>query len=56
MPVLALIFDIVLLVCVLWANISALIWVIVVYLVAIVYYFAYGKKNIRPIEEEFNIE
>ena len=56
MPVLALIFDIVLLVCVLWANISALIWVIVVYVVAIIYYAVYGKKNIRPIEEEFNIE
>jgi ethanolamine permease len=55
MPVLALIFVIVLFVCVLWANISALIWVILVYVVAIVYYLAYGKKNIRPIEEEFNM-
>ena len=56
MPVLALIFVIVLFACVLWANISVLIWVIVVYAVAVIYYFAYGKKNIRPIEEEFNME
>ena len=56
MPVLALIFAIVLLVCVLWANISVLIWVIVVYAVAVIYYLAYGKKNIRPIEEEFNLD
>ena len=56
MPVLALIFVIVLFVCVLWANISVLIWVIVVYAVAVIYYFAYGKKNIRPIEEEFNMD
>lgn len=56
MPVLALIFVIVLFACVLWANISVLIWVIVVYAVAVVYYLAYGKKNIRPIEEEFNME
>ncbi len=56
MPVLALIFVIVLFVCVLWANISVLIWVIVVYAVAVIYYFAYGKKNIRPIEEEFNLD
>lgn len=56
MPVLALIFVIVLFVCVLWANISVLIWVIVVYAVAVVYYLVYGKNNIRPIEEEFNIE
>lgn len=56
MPVLALIFVIVLFACVLWANISVLIWVIVVYAVAVIYYLAYGKKNIRPIEEEFNLD
>lgn len=56
MPVLALIFVIVLFACVLWANISVLIWVIVVYAVAVIYYLVYGKKNIRPIEEEFNMD
>lgn len=56
MLVLALIFVIVLFICVLYYNINVLIWVLAVYAVAVIYYAAYGKKNIRPIEEEFNLK
>lgn len=56
LPVLALIFVIILIVCVLYYNISVLVWVLLVYAVAVVYYMAYGKKHIRPIEEEFNLD
>ncbi len=56
LPVIALIFVIVLIVCVLYYNIAVLKWVLAVYAVAIIYYAVYGRKNIRPIEEEFNID
>lgn len=55
-PVIAIISVIVLFVCVLVANISILKWVLLVYAVAIIYYFAYARKHIRPIEEEFNLD
>ena len=34
-------------------NIPALKWVALIYVLAIVYYFIWGRKNIRPYKEEF---
>lgn len=55
-PVIALIAVLVLFVCVLFYNIAVLKWVLLVYAIAIVYYMLYGKKYLRPIEEEFNLD
>ncbi|HVI42261.1 MAG TPA: ethanolamine permease [Anaerovoracaceae bacterium] len=55
-PVVALITVILLFVCVLFYNIAVLKWVLAVYAVAVVYYLVYGKKYLRPIEEEFNLD
>lgn len=55
-PVVALITVILLFVCVLVYNIAVLKWVLAVYAVAIVYYLLYGKKYLRPIDEEFNLD
>ncbi|MDF2656634.1 MAG: ethanolamine permease, partial [Bacillota bacterium] len=55
-PVVALITVIILFVCVLVYNIAVLKWVLAVYAVAIVYYMIYGKKYLRPIDEEFNLD
>jgi len=37
------------------ASYDAVKWVIAVYVVAIVYYYIWGNKNIRPFEEEFKV-
>lgn len=55
-PIIALITVLLLLVCVLVYNIAVLKWVVAVYAVAIVYYIVYGRKHIRPLEEEFNLD
>ncbi|MGL4484960.1 MAG: ethanolamine permease [Anaerovoracaceae bacterium] len=55
-PVICIIFVALLFVCVLVFNITILVWVLLVYAVAVIYYFVYGKKNIRPFEEEFNLD
>lgn len=55
-PVIALITVLILLSCVLVYNISVLKWVLLVYAVAIIYYLVYGRKHIRPIEEEFDLD
>ncbi|MDD3169719.1 MAG: ethanolamine permease [Eubacteriales bacterium] len=55
-PVIALITVIILFVCVLVYNIAVLKWVLAVYAVAIIYYLLYGKKYLRPIDEEFNLD
>lgn len=55
-PTIALITVLILFVCVLSYNIAILKWVLAVYAVAVVYYMVYGKRNIRPLEEEFNID
>jgi ethanolamine permease len=39
----------------LYTSSDALTWVLVVYALAIVYYFIWGNKNIRPFEEEFGV-
>ncbi len=55
-PVVSLIFVLLLFCCVLIYNLNILMWVLVVYAIASVYYFAYGRKNIRPYDEEFNLD
>jgi ethanolamine permease len=41
--------------CVIAYNTSALVWVGITYGAAIVYYFVFGNKNIRPFNEEFGV-
>ena len=55
-PIIALVTVLILLTCVLIYNISVLKWVLLVYAVAIIYYLTYGRKHIRPIEEEFTLD
>ncbi len=40
---------------VLYASQEIIKWVVAVYGIAIVYYFIWGNKNIRPFEEEFSV-
>ena len=55
-PVIALITVLILFACVLVYNIAVLKWVLAVYAVAIVYYFLFGRKTLRPLDEEFNLD
>ena len=41
--------------CVIAYNTSTLIWVVLVYAVALAYYFIWGNKRIRPFNEEFGV-
>lgn len=38
-----------------YTSSEALTWVLGVYAVAVIYYFIWGNKNIRPFEEEFDV-
>ena len=55
-PIIALVAVITLFLCVLVYNISVTIWVVLVYAVAAIYFFSYGRKNLRPYEEEFELD
>ena len=54
-PALSLIIAVFCLYSLLVASVDSLIWVAVAYVAAIVYYFLWGNKNIRPFEEEFGV-
>ena len=41
--------------CVIAYNTTALKWVVLTYAIALVYYFIWGNKNIRPFKEEFGV-
>ena len=41
--------------CVIFYNVPALKWVALTYIVALVYYFIWGNKRIRPFNEEFGV-
>ena len=41
--------------CVIFYNTAALKWVVLTYAVALVYYFLWGNKKIRPFDEEFGV-
>ena len=38
-----------------YGGASALKWVAIIYAVALVYYFIWGNKNVRPFDEEFGV-
>ena len=42
--------------CVVAFNLAIIKWVLLVYAVAIVYYFLFGRKRLRPYEEEFDLD
>ncbi|KGK87450.1 ethanolamin permease [Desulfosporosinus sp. HMP52] len=54
-PVISFITGIFLTVSVIISSVPALKWTAIVYAIAIVYYFIWGNKNIRPFEEEFGV-
>ncbi len=54
-PAISLILAFFCLYCVIAYNMSTLIWVFVVYAVALAYYFIWGNKRIRPFDEEFGV-
>jgi len=54
-PVISFIIAVFCLISLLFASSEALKWVALVYGVALVYYFIWGNKNIRPFEEEFDV-
>lgn len=41
--------------CVIFYNTAALKWVVLTYAVALIYYFIWGNKRIRPFNEEFGV-
>jgi ethanolamine permease len=55
-PIISLVSVLFIFVAVVISNLDIIKWVLIVYAVAIVYYFALGRKNIRPYEEEFDID
>ena len=54
-PAISFIIALFCLVSLLYASSEALKWVALVYGLAVVYYFIWGNKNIRPFEEEFGV-
>ena len=38
-----------------YGGASALKWVAIIYAVALVYYFIWGNKKVRPFDEEFGV-
>lgn len=54
-PAISLVLAFFCLYCVIAYNASTLIWVLVVYSVALIYYFVWGNKRIRPFDEEFGV-
>lgn len=54
-PVISFLTGIFLTISVIISSVPALKWTALVYAIAIVYYFIWGNKNIRPFEEEFGV-
>jgi ethanolamine permease len=54
-PAISLVIAVFCVISLLVASVDSLIWVAVAYAVAIIYYFIWGNKNIRPFEEEFGV-
>lgn len=55
-PIISLISVLFIFFCVVYFNLAIIKWVLLVYAIAIVYYFVYGKRKIRPYDEEFDID
>ena len=54
-PAISLLLAVFCLYCVIFYNTPALKWVVLTYTVALVYYFVWGNKRIRPFDEEFGV-
>ena len=54
-PAVSLLLAVFCLYCVIFYNTPALKWVVLTYAVALVYYFIWGNKKIRPFDEEFGV-
>ena len=54
-PAVSMILALFCLYCVVFYNTAALKWVAITFAVALVYYFIWGNKRIRPFEEEFGV-
>ncbi len=54
-PAISLLLALFCLYCVIFYNTAALKWVVLTYVVALVYYFLWGNKKIRPFDEEFGV-
>lgn len=52
-PIISLAFALILISSVFYFNIPVLKYVLLTYALAIIYYFVYGRKNLRPYDEEF---
>ncbi|HYE68504.1 MAG TPA: ethanolamine permease [Anaerovoracaceae bacterium] len=55
-PIISLISVLFITFCVVAFNLAIIKWVLVVYAVAILYYFLFGRKRLRPYEEEFDLD
>jgi len=54
-PAISMVLALFCLYCVVFYNTAALKWVAITFAVALVYYFIWGNKRIRPFEEEFGV-
>ena len=55
LPAISLLLALFCLYCVIFYNTAALKWGVLTYAVALVYYFLWGNKKIRPFDEEFGV-
>ncbi|MBK5260947.1 MAG: ethanolamine permease [Peptostreptococcaceae bacterium] len=55
-PIISMISLIFIVFCVVAFNLAIIKWVLLVYAIAIVYYFLFGRKRLRPYEEEFDLD
>ena len=55
-PVISLVSVLFITFCVIAFNLAIIKWVLLVYGLAILYYFLHGRKKIRPYEEEFDLD
>jgi len=55
-PIISLVSVLFITFCVVVFNLAIIKWVLLVYGLAILYYFVHGKKKIRPYEEEFDLD
>ncbi len=55
-PIISLISVLFIAFCVVAFNLAIIKWVLLVYAVAILYYFLLGRKRLRPYEEEFDLD
>jgi ethanolamine permease len=55
-PIISLVSVLFITACVVAFNLAIVKWVLLVYGIAILYYFLFGRKRLRPYEEEFDLD